>query len=210
MCCWGLIARQDIPLPSATASLFGGVWNTVLLKSAGRCRLVIQLIQWRGATSVTVIFFNFPSCCLQRVKGEKSLFLFLMQKQSTAQLWRKFCFCHRLYKGWKKQLTDIWTVEFLSTVIWANYFCFLHYNSRHSFSISYYMLHKCSLYIEARALSLLVLIFWYYLNLSLLFKFKKSGIRYRNSDFGYWRWVATPVSRHVKCRSYMPEVQPQL
>lgn len=45
------------PRPSAKPSLFWAVRNPVLLKSAGRCRLVIQLTQWRTATSVTVFFF---------------------------------------------------------------------------------------------------------------------------------------------------------
>ena len=65
---------------------FGGVWNSALLKSAGRCRLVIQLVQWRRATSVTVIFFLiFLSGCRQQVRREKRRFFFILQP-STAQL----------------------------------------------------------------------------------------------------------------------------
>ena len=71
---------RHLTTPSATPALFGGVWNAVLLKSAGRCRLVIQLIQWSRATSVTGIFFFFIFlfCCQQQVQGEMSLF-FLQQ-----------------------------------------------------------------------------------------------------------------------------------
>lgn len=47
------------PRPSAKPGLFWAVRNPVSLKSAGRCRLVIQLTQWCTATSVTVFFLLF-------------------------------------------------------------------------------------------------------------------------------------------------------
>lgn len=75
MCCWGLIARQDIPQPSTKPSLFGAVWNTVSLKSAGRCRLVIQLIQWRQATSVTNFFSHFLILLPTTSRGRRESFL---------------------------------------------------------------------------------------------------------------------------------------
>lgn len=79
------------PRPSAKPSLFWAVRNPVLLKSAGRCRLVIQLTQWRTATSVTVFFlFFFPpsfsySASYNKSVGDACLFLFA-KKQTREQL----------------------------------------------------------------------------------------------------------------------------
>lgn len=66
-------------------------------KSAGRCRLHIQQIQWSRPTCVTVIFvFIFLSCCLKRVEGHMGLLLFAKQRQQNSCvrsfLWNS-CFC---------------------------------------------------------------------------------------------------------------------
>lgn len=121
MCCWGLIARQDIPHPSTKPSLFGAVWNTVLLKSAGRCRLVIQLTQWRRTTSVTAIFFFFYPAAYNKSR-EMCLFSFGTQQQTTEQLWGKFSsealFLFKLYVAWKsKQTLGQWIPSLLGLVV---------------------------------------------------------------------------------------------
>lgn len=64
-------------------------------KSAGRCRLHIQLIQWSRPTCVTVIFvFISLSCRLKRVEGHASLLLFAKQRQQNS--------CERSF-WWKRR-----------------------------------------------------------------------------------------------------------
>lgn len=140
MCCWGLIARQDIPQPSTTPSVFGGVWKKVLLKSAGRCRLVIQLIQWRRATSVTVFFF-FHFLILLPTRSQQRQESFLVTNAETVNstavgklLFGDLVFvtvCARLAKKKKKKQ------NFLSTSTWANWLCLLHCNGKNIHFIPY-------------------------------------------------------------------------
>lgn len=74
---------SPIPVPKHPHSgLFG---RQRCSKSAGRCRLHIQLIQWSRPTCVTVIFvFISLSCCLKRVEGHASLLLFAKQRQQNS------------------------------------------------------------------------------------------------------------------------------
>lgn len=73
---------SPIPVPKHPHSgLFG---RQRCSKSAGRCRLHIQLIQWSRPTCVTVIFvFISLSCCLKRVEGRASLLLLAKQRQQN-------------------------------------------------------------------------------------------------------------------------------
>lgn len=138
MCCWGLIARQDIPHPSTKPSLFGAVWNTVLLKSAGRCRLVIQLTQWCRATSVTVIFvflfFFFLSCCLQQVEGDVSFLIWNAAADNRTAVKESFlqrpCFCSSCM--WPEKVSRLLDSGF-------------HLCLALSYGIPYHVLHHCSL-----------------------------------------------------------------
>lgn len=112
MYCWGLIARQDNTQPSTHPALFGGVWNTALLKSAGRCRLVTQLIQWFRSTSVTVISsLSFPA--VYNKSMESFFFLFFLfslflPRNNQQQRCEKCCFerlfCYSLYRPCNKKL----------------------------------------------------------------------------------------------------------
>lgn len=55
-CRWELIARRGVPNPAPNQPYFGRCAIQFLLKSAGGCRLVIQLTQW--CTSTSVMFFS--------------------------------------------------------------------------------------------------------------------------------------------------------
>lgn len=123
------------PRPSAKPSLFWAVRNPVLLKSAGRCRLVIQLTQWCTATSVTVFCFAFFSFIflfrfLQQVEGgDACLFLFEKKKnkQTREQLWDKFSLggfvLAKFYTAYISEQTP-GALDCLLTSAWANFLLF--------------------------------------------------------------------------------------
>lgn len=103
---------SPIPVPRHPHSgLFG---RQRCSKSAGRCRLHIQLIQWSRPTCVTVIFvFISLSCCLKRVEGHASLLLFAKQRQQNS--------CVRSFR-WKRSFAQNGEVNrLLETLI-----CFPH------------------------------------------------------------------------------------
>lgn len=96
-CHWELIARRGVPNPAPNQPYFGRRAIQFLLKSAGGCRLVIQLTQW--CTSTSVMFFllsppPFSFCCLQPRRGEErtsSVANYLWKQTRREQLEEKFC-----------------------------------------------------------------------------------------------------------------------
>lgn len=126
MCCWGLIARKTSPNPVPKRPHSGLFGRQRCSKSAGRCRLHIQQIQWSRPTCVTVIFvFIFLSCCLKRVEGHTSLLLFAKQRQQNSCVrsfpW-KSCFCWSFLANAKvNRLLETVIVSSLSFIVWS--FC---------------------------------------------------------------------------------------
>lgn len=69
-------------------------------------------------------FFQFLILLPTTSQGREESFLISHAERVNSTAVREVLFCYSFYKACKTQLTDVWTVEFLSTAIWANCPCF--------------------------------------------------------------------------------------
>lgn len=112
MCCWGLIARQDTPQPSAKASPFGAVWKAALFKISRQMQITHSADTMEQTYTCHCNFcFHFLILLPERSWGTHESFVSCKAK-TTEQLCEKFLvFAQLLFK--MQKLTDFWETVFL-------------------------------------------------------------------------------------------------
>lgn len=90
MCCWGLIARQDIPHPGAKASPFGAVWKAALFKISRQMQITHSADTMEQTYMCHCNFcFHFLILPPETSRGTRESFV-ICKAKTTEQLWEKF------------------------------------------------------------------------------------------------------------------------
>lgn len=117
MCCWGLIARQDIPQPGAKASPFGAVWKAALFKISRQMQITHSADTMEQTYMCHCHFcFHFLILLPETSRGTHESFV-ICKAKTTEQLCEKFprrslVFAEVFYR--MQKLTDFWKLWLFS------------------------------------------------------------------------------------------------
>lgn len=90
MCCWGLIARRDIPQPGAKASPFEAVWKTALFKISRQMQITHSADTMEQTYMCHCNFcFHFLILLPETSRGTPESFV-ICKAETTEQLREKF------------------------------------------------------------------------------------------------------------------------